>query len=207
MNTKSVLFGFVLGIAVLMAGHAVSQEEESVGPHDPTGMDPAEMMQRWQEARTPGKQHAELAKMIGEWEFEMSVDMGGGAMVSKGTAKIEWLIEGLFLGNRGSGTMMGMPYETFAITGFDNFRKHHVTAAVDSMNSHILRMEGTRDREGAIHYWGRMDEPTTGEVGKMVRSTVKHISDDEFTMDVYDHSMSPGEESKVVSFRYKRKGS
>lgn len=204
-NLKHVLFGFALGAAALFTSQAVSQEEP-VGPHDPRAHDPGEMMKRWQEARTPGEQHAELGKLIGDWTYEMTMDMGGQPMKSTGTSRIDWLIEGMWLEHRSMGSMMGMPFEQFAVTGYDNFRKHHVTAAVDNMNTHLLRMEGTRSPDGKIHYWGRMDEPMTGELGKMVRTTITHHSDDEWTMEIYDHAISPGEDAKVVSFHYRRKG-
>lgn len=168
----------------------------------------AEMMKRWQEAATPGEHHKLLERFLGDWEYEMLVWMGGPGSEpsrSKGTSTGSWLMEGRFLQMEGEGDMMGMPGRTFSLWGYDNFKKKYVCTAVDTFNTHMLRMEGSANRDKSeIHMFGPMDEPTTGEHDKTVKYVFRFISDDEHVMEVHDEAIA-SDNNKVVELRFKRK--
>lgn len=53
--------------------------------------DRAAMMEAYEKAATPGEQHAELGRMVGNWEIEVRMYMNptGEPMVSHGTSKTE----------------------------------------------------------------------------------------------------------------------
>ena len=48
---------------------------------------------------TPGEHHKEMAKRIGEWDYEVQMWMSKDAppMLSKGTATTRWLIDGMWV--------------------------------------------------------------------------------------------------------------
>lgn len=168
----------------------------------------AEMMQRWRDAATPGENHELLGRFLGDWDYEMLVWMGGQGTEparSKGTATGSWLMEGRFLQMEGEGDMMGMPGKTYSLWGYDNFKKKYVWTSVDTFNTHMLRMEGSANRDKSeLHMFGEMDEPTTGEHDKMVKYVVRFVSDDEHVIEIHDEAIAQ-DNNKVVEMRFKRR--
>jgi hypothetical protein len=167
-----------------------------------------EGMQRWQEACTPGEQHAELAKYIGTWTTStrmlMTIPGAPAAEPETGTATFAWLIEGRWVSQRLTSTMMGQPYEGFGIMGYDNFKQRTVGCWVDSMSTVLLTFTGRYNPElGVTLEWGPMDEPMTGEHDKLVRYETRWIDDDTFTFAIHDLDLGP-EKSRVLEITYSR---
>ncbi len=126
-------------------------------------MDP--MMQAMMEAGTPGEQHKVLASAAGEWKahtkFMMQpgqFDEGEGVMSSKA-----------FLGGRYTratfkSDFMGMPFEGFALNGYDNIKKEYFSIWIDSMSTGVMHMTGQMKGDTLVfHGTTTMPEPM-GEV-------------------------------------------
>lgn len=166
----------------------------------------AEMMAKAKHFTAPGAQHALLERFLGTWDTEMRVVMMPGAKSEKGSATFSWLMEGRWLQARGTGTMMGLPNEWFAIFGYDNFKQSYVSSAVSSMDTAMLRWEGDVDpKTGALVGYGTLDEYLTGEHDKMVKYVWRFPDAD--TMIYELHDLPIGEtNAKVVEFVFKRRG-
>jgi len=187
-----------LGIA---RGHAQDAETD-VDVEDAM----AEAMARMQAMTQPGEHHELLERFLGTWETESRVTMmGADGPGSKGETTFSWLLEGYFLQSRGTGSLMGMPIESFAIFGYDNFKQSFCVTMVDTMDTDMLRAEGDVTRDGnALICYGTLDEYLTGEHDKMVKYVWRFRGDDEFVLEIHD--LPIGETgTKVVEQVYRRK--
>lgn len=186
----------VLGVSALAARQPTIQDE----------VDMAKGMEEWQKAMTPGPQHEALARHIGTWDVTMKMFQAPGAppMESKGTAVVSWRIENYWLQEEFSGEMMGMPYKGFGLHGYDNYKKQYVSSWVSNMSTSILNQQGSLSQDKkTLTMFGTMDEPITGEKGKIVRSQVTTIDDDHFVFRVDE--VQYGDPFTVVEIDYVRR--
>lgn len=159
---------------------------------DAPAMDPALAAgyQRYMELSQPGPMHGKLASLVGTWEVSISIAMGGPGSsfaTSKGKATYRWLMEGRWLAMEVEGSLMGAPYRSFRILGYDNYKKRFVSSGVDSMTTTLLRSEGALDQSGKVMLsYGLMDEPITDEHDKTVKYVTRFLSDDEHVFEVHD---------------------
>jgi hypothetical protein len=174
-------------------------ESRAAEPQDSDAM--AEMMAKAQRFTRPGEHHELLQRFIGKWDTVLTL----AGQESPGTAEFSWLMDGRWLQSRGSGTMLGMPIETYYLLGYDNFKMSYVTTSVSSMDTAMIHAEGDLDPGGkALLMYGTLDEYLTGEHDKMVKSVWRFLSDDEMLLEV--HYLPIGESNtKVFEIRYKRK--
>lgn len=187
----------VLLLVGLLGGFAASEDEM------PTA---EEMMKVMLEYGTPGKHHKQMAKFLGKWDVEFTMQMPGApAMKSKGQAKFEWIMDGRWMSQRIKGTMMGMPYEAFGIHGFDNYRQNHVTTFVDNMGTGMYQSAGVPvDPTGKVTVqYGQLDEPTMKQVGKHYKVVTRLKDDNHFEVEIWD--LGIGENgAMVIGYRYSR---
>ncbi|MHC5009447.1 MAG: DUF1579 family protein [Planctomycetota bacterium] len=190
MNTRIVTFGVATLVALtFVAGTAISEDEEAGPP------DMSEMMELMAKYGAPGEHHAELGYYIGKWKTEFKMVMPGapGMPPTEGSAEFSWLMEGRWLAQRFNSTMMGMPYEGFGLTGWDNYKNKWVQCWVDSMSTTLLTSEGVVvDPEGNVMVtYGLMDEYMTGEHDKIVKQVVRKVDDDTFVFEMWDMGIGP----------------
>ena len=172
----------------------------------PEQVDMAEMMKRAKQFTQPGKNHELLKRFLGTWETELRVTMVGAASKpEKGTATFSWLMEGRWIQSAATGTMMGLPAQSFMILGYDNFKMSYVTVSVSTMDTAMLVSEGDMDPSGRARItYGTLDEYLTGEHDKMVRYVWRFLSDDEMALEIHD--LPIGEKNtQVVEIVYKRR--
>lgn len=187
-----------LALTALVALGARTQDAAA----DPAAM--AEAMARVQALTQPNEHHARLARFLGTWTMETRI-VGMDAPAEPGEVTFSWLMEGRFLQSRGTGTLMGMPIESFSLFGYDAFKQSYCVTAVDSMDTDMLRAEGdfTQDGETLICY-GTLDEYLTGEHDKMVKYVWRFEGDDAFTVEIHD--LPIGETgTMVIEQTYRRK--
>ncbi|MHC4224108.1 MAG: DUF1579 family protein [Planctomycetota bacterium] len=181
-----------------IASHAVSQEQ------DPKM---AEWMQLWQKYATPGEHHQELARFIGKWTVDSKMFMQPGVppMTSKGSAEFKWLMPNRWLAQEYTGSMMGMPYTGFGITGWDNYKKKQVQVWVDTLSTDMKAAEGVVvDPKGQVQVlYGTMDEYLTGEHDKIVKYVTRIIDQDKFVFEIWDMGMGP-DGGRVIELTYTR---
>jgi hypothetical protein len=168
-----------------------------------------EMMKRWQAFMTPGAEHKALAEMVGSWNLESKYWVAGPGQgqpeVSTGSSEYSMAMDGRYLIERTSATMMGRPFTGMGITGYDNFKKKFVGAWIDDMGTSILTMEGTMESGGkSLVMWGTMDEPGTGEKNKRVKYVWTFTDKDTRTFEAFDVD-TYGDKAPMMSMTYTRK--
>ena len=99
---------------------------------------------------------------------------------------------------------MQLPIEGMGLLGYDNNRRLYVGCHADSLNTHLLTYTGAADPDGRrFTYYGEMDEPSLGVVGRMVKYDNRVIDDDTFVLSIADLHVSP--DYKVVEVTYRRR--
>ena len=99
---------------------------------------------------------------------------------------------------------MDMPFEGVGLEGYDNFRKHYNSIWLDNMGTMISSMTGTCDESGRrCTYFGRMDDPLTGEIGRMHRSTIQWINPSKAVFELHT-PMQGGEWFRMLEITYTR---
>ena len=166
-------------------------------------------MKKMQEMATPSAGHKVLEPLVGDWEIETKMWMGGPdgqVSTSKGTSKVRWILGNRYLQEDYSGDMMGMAFQGIGTTGYDNFRKKYVNTWIDSGGTGIFLSEGTADADGkTITLTGKMDEPASGQKDKPTKMVVRILSQDKRMLEMHDLTL--GDKSKVFEMVYTRKKS
>jgi hypothetical protein len=165
-------------------------------------MDPA-MMKAWQESMTPGPMHEMLASRVGTWKAEVTMwmDPSQPPTTSEATTVCESMLGGRYFKSTHSGMMMGMPFEGFEISGYDNVKKKFFNVWIDNMGTGMMVSEGTYDETTkTLTYTGQMTEPMGTEMN--VREVVKHTDNDHSTFEMYVDM--GGKEVKNMEIKYTR---
>jgi len=167
-------------------------------------MDPQAMMETYKQLATPGEPHKQLAGLAGSWETRIKewMEPGKPPMESTGTAEMKVLLDGRFLQQEYSGSMMGRPYSGIGVTGYDNLRKKYVSTWMDSMGTGIFTMEGAASADGkTITLKGQHAQPGGGV---MTHRAVWTIEGNTQTFDMYG-THGKGKEMKMLEIVYTRK--
>ena len=160
----------VLAVALVGATFAVTRAVYSQdGDGQQPGMPTAEQVKAMAELAAPGEEHAKLASLVGTWDTEMTCEMGGQPMTSRGTMTTEALLGGRVLLSRFSGDMGGTPFEGVELKGYDNQKKQHWSVWSDSMGTGYLPLAGRRGEDGSVAYTSEpfdcpMNGPCTMEI-------------------------------------------
>ncbi len=192
--------GFVVvTITVALAtAHAVRSQET------PSTPDPAATMEAFMKYASPGPEHEALAPLVGEFDVTLKVFMGGPgspAMESAGTASARWVLGKRFVQQEASTTLMGMPWNSLSMTGYDRGKQQYVTSSANTMDTQMTTMYGTRHRDsGDLVFYGTLDEPAIGVFGRTIRNVIRFGDDGKYVVEVYD--LHVGEEYKVVEMHY-----
>ncbi len=166
-----------------------------------------EMMERMKQAATPGPPHKALEGFLGAWEVEMAMVMPGApTQKSTGTAEYRWLIDGRWMSQHITGSLMGTPYESFSIMGYDNFAKNHVSVTVSTADTAMSMARGVVvDPTGRTTVvYGTLDEYTTGELHKPYKAVMRHVSASRHVMEIWDLGIG-ADGAKVLEFTFTRR--
>lgn len=171
-------------------------------------IDMKEMMKRAEKYTQPGPHHAALEKLLGTWDTEIRVKIPGRDVPpEKGSSTCSWLMKGRWVKCEATGTVMGMPAESFVIFGYDNFKMSYRIATVTSLDTALNTSEGDMDPSGkALVTYGTLDEYLTGEHDKMVKTIWRFQSADEFVMEVYDLPIGETNNQVLAQTYRRRKG-
>jgi Protein of unknown function (DUF1579) len=199
---RSTVMALVLG-GVFLAGLARSGDAPAMPKM--TAEEQAAMME-WMKLSQPGEHHKHLDYFVGKWKTKTTMQMGGpgsDAMQSVGTSDIKWVLGGRFLMDEHRGSMMGMPYEGLGITGHDNFRNMYFTSWHSNMQTNVLTSTGARNpKTGNFTYYGEMDEPALGVVGRTVKYLTRIVDKDHYVFEIID--LHAGDAYKVIEIEYER---
>lgn len=125
-----------------------------------------EEMKKWMEYMSPSDVHKMMAEWDGVWQEEVKMWMAPGTpeQTMKATVECKMTLGGRYQEQRHSGNMMGMPFEGYSLTGWDNARKVFSSTWMDNMSTGMMYMEGTWDAATkSITFKGSMTDPMSGK--------------------------------------------
>ena len=173
---------------------------------DPTAEQKA-MMDKMAKAATPGVQHATLTKMAGEWTATVKFQMDPSQpwQESVGSSVVTSLMDGRYIQESNTSTMMGIPFSGLGITGYDNVTSKFVSTWIDNMGTGIMTSTGTADASGNVITWnGVMSDPITGKPAK-ARMVSTMIDDNHHTFEMFNVPPGAKKEMKTMTIDYVRK--
>ncbi len=178
--------------------------KKGVQPDKATGQPSEAEMKAWMEASTPGANHKRLDAFVGEWSVESVTQMAPDAPkeTTTGHSSMKWVLDGRFLLQEYSGTMMGMPFHGLGTWGYDNIKKEYVGTWMDSSSTSIMNNTGSYDE--ATKAWtmkGTFQEPS-GQVIQ-TREVIKFTDANKHTFDFY-MTGPDGKEFKSMTLTYTR---
>ncbi|MCB2211304.1 DUF1579 domain-containing protein [bacterium] len=194
--------GLCLFALLLLSTSGFAQDEMQMSEEDMA------MMQNYMEMMSPGEHHQRLDYFIGDWDVTARMFMGGPGTEAAdypGSATFEWVLGGRFIQETVDGEFMGNPYHSIGFIGYDNFRMQYTSSSLSNTSTAIGNMAGVFDeKNNAYIFFGPMDEPMTGEIGKTVKYVLRIIDENNFVGDVHDPIYGLGD-TKVMELIYTRK--
>jgi hypothetical protein len=189
---------FFVAILALVGGGALAGDAPAMSEEEQAAM------AAWQKAMTPGPQHAEMAKMVGEFKLTVKsyMDPGSEPQVSSGTASRKMILGGRYLEETVNGTVMDQPFEGRGVTGYDNVAGQWWGSWIDSMSTGLMTSYGEWDDEAGIGtFHGEYIEPMTGEVQE-TRTVIRRLDGGDELMEMY--MITPAGEAKSMEILYER---
>lgn len=189
-----------LTLAVTVTVPALAQDA-------PPEMSPEEaaMMQAYQQAGTPGPQHAGLAKTAGTYDLAIKSWMAPDAPPSSesGTATRSMILGDRVMVEEVEATMHGQSFTGHGMTGYDNVTGKYWSTWNDSMSTGLMVSEGTCDDQGACSFSGSWHDPVSKQEVS-ARMTTKWTSP---TVEVFEmYGPGPdGEEYRMMEMTYTRR--
>lgn len=142
-------------------------------------------MEAAMKADTPGPAHQQLAKTAGDYTTVTKFRTGsdGPAEESTGTARITSILDGRFLMEANSGTIMGQPVRRLRLSGYNNATKQYETSWVYTGSTAILTMTGTSTDGGKTVRWtGAFEDPVEGK--QSLQAVTRQIDEDHFVLEI-----------------------
>ncbi|MCI0375986.1 MAG: DUF1579 domain-containing protein [Gemmataceae bacterium] len=98
---------------------------------------------------TPQKEHAWLKQLAGEWEYdaELTFEPGKPPIKCNGVESVRTIGE-FWIISESKGVLGGTPITGITTIGYDAQKKKYIGTWIDSVNSHLLHLEGTTDAAG-----------------------------------------------------------
>ncbi len=184
----------LLAIALLLGlSHAATQQPADAPPDMPP-------------MPTPQKEHENLQRFVGEWDFVTTVYIPDQPpMSAPGTEAVRALGEFWIVGESVS-DMMGMPMTNIITIGYDPQRGKYVGTSVDSMSPHITHYEGGANDAGD-RFTLRWQGPCPFQGGAIVnfRGVTEFDGDDRRTF-IAESQDVDGNWSRIVEVTFRRKG-
>jgi hypothetical protein len=203
MSNRNALMTAVLTVGLGLGACASTKQEMPVATPE---MDPEAMMAAYTEANAMNENHHRMAELVGNWDVAgkswMAPDQP--PMESTGTAEFTQILGGRYLRQDYNSEFMGMPYQGFAISGYDNARKVHVDYWFDSMGTDAYVSEGNWDAAGTTYTsQGEHLNPVTG-VTEGMKNVITRESGGQFVFTMYA-LMPDGSFVKSMELTYTRK--
>ena len=180
--------------------HAMAPQEGA------SGADMEAVMRAMQLAQ-PGPEHAELAKLAGEWTMTITMQMAPGMPAQTQTvdASSRMILDDRFLEVTSTGELMGMPVETLTFLGFDRRLKQYTLLGMDTLGTYWVTAAGAMEENGMLRLQGEDDSPD----GKQIYTfEFEFINDDTFeqrTLFKQIGHLTFDEPFLMVKVRYQRK--
>ncbi len=204
------MMALVSGITVIGGINLLHAEDKPAATSTPpqmdmSKMDPQEMMKQMAILQAPGKEHQDLMKAVGNYKLSMVMKWSPDSPEEKseGTSKIVSILDGRFLMEETTSSMMGQSYKGIGMIGYDNTKKQYFTTWFDSMSTGPTTLYGdSKDSGKTITYAGDMDCPGMPGMKVKMRMVFTHQSDDAYLLEMYQ-DMGQGE-FKGMTINYTR---
>ena len=212
----SAIVLLTLAILINVAGSLLSQDPQpqpgQPSPEDMQAMQ--EAMEKWMATMSPGEEHAALEPFVGEFKAvnKMWMEPGGEPIVTEGSLRSEWILGGRYvLGHYNGVAMMpdmetgelkGTPFEGIAISGYDRNRHIYTNVWLDSLSTAPWIAKGSTPDGKLFNYYGEMDEPMLGVIGRTVKEKIRVIDNDTHVMEMFD--LHAGDDYKIMEITYTR---
>ena len=164
------------------------------------------MMEAMMKASTPGKQHQWLASKAGTWSLTGKFWQAPGAppVETTGTAERTMMLGGRVMSEKVSSPgFMGMPFEGYGLSGYDNAAKAFWGTWNDNMGTGVMMSKGQCDDKGSCTYTAEYFDPMTGKV-KKERMTSRDDGPDKEMHEFFDTGPD-GKELTSMELVYTRK--
>jgi len=190
----------VMGLCLVLSVSVAMAKEKQ-----PDQMDMQAMMDTYKKLAIPGEPHKQLASLAGSWTTKTKewMDPSKPPMESTGTCEEKVLLDGRFLQQECTGDMMGQPFTSIGVTGYDNFTKKYVTTWMSSMGTGIFVMEGTGSADGkTITLHGSHKDPMGGDMKH--HALWKFVDANTQTFEMYG-AHGNDKDMKMMEITYNRK--
>jgi hypothetical protein len=197
------VFGLGIGAASVFSQEAPPAKEEPAGGE--AASPSPEQQAAWMKYMTPSEAHKKMAADVGEWTAATKMWMAPDAPPADmtGKASIRMILGGRFQVMDFSGSMMGMPFEGFALTAFDNATKEYTSTWADSMGTGLFVAKGKADDKGVVTLRGDMIDPMTGKPMAMREVTYSRDADT-MVMELHMKPSAEAPEFKMMEIVYTR---
>jgi hypothetical protein len=215
MTSRVLLPALACAGLVLCAGPALSQSgKQAAQPATPAtqpvaadkAAPSADPNEAWAKLNQPGEPHKMLAAMAGDWTLEVKAWMVPGAppSVSQATCTCKMIMDGRFLQEDVTGTMMNQPFTGMSLTGFDNIKQKYTATWIDNMTTGIFKSEGAYDPAAKIVNMSGMQYDPVSDKDVPVRTVTRLVDDKTHVFEWY--TVGPdGKEVKAMEITYTRK--
>ena len=89
------------------------------------------------------------------------------------------------------------------MTGYDNARNMYTSSWASNMGTNVFTMAGSVDPSGKLfRFYGEMDVPMLGVVGRSVKYVTRIINDDKYVFEIID--LHASDDYKVIEITYTR---
>ena len=190
----------LIGLCVVLSVSVAMAKEKQ-----PDQMDMQAMMDTYKKLAIPGEPHKQLASLAGSWTTKTKewMDPSKPPMESTGTCEEKVLLDGRFLQQECTGDMMGQPFTSIGVTGYDNFTKKYVTTWMSSLGTGIFVMEGTGSADGkTITLHGSHKDPMGGDMKH--HALWKFVDANTQTFEMYG-AHGNDKDMKMMEITYNRK--
>lgn len=174
--------------------------------HGAQQMSPEEqaIMEAYQQAATPGPQHAHLAGTQGKYTLKVKSWQSPDTPPSEdtGEATRRMTLDGRVLVEEVQSSMMGQPFTGLGLHGYDNVSGKYWATWNDSMGTGLMVAEGDCDDQGNCAFTGSWNDPLTK--GKITaRMTSRWTGPDTEVFEMYGPGPD-GKEMKMMELTYQR---
>lgn len=195
ITSVSVSVGFATGAKWSPQPHQDVQDQMS--PEE------LKMMQAMEKYATPGKQHEQLARRVGNWTAEIKhwPAPGAPAETMTGTAKFMPIMDGRYILQEFEGVTPWGPFSGIGLSAYDNLKQKYQSMWIDNMSTGLMVAEG--DMQGTdLVTMGDMPDPIQGKFVK-TKSIERMVNDDTLIMEM--HAPGPdGKHFKMMEITYTR---
>jgi len=190
--------GITVLVGALVAAFALGRAEAQDGGGG-DAMQEA-MKKAWMEIGTPGPEHAELKKMVGDWTVDVvSYHNPEKPAKSKGKCTFKMALDGRYLEQHFSGTMDGTPFTGIGYTAFNKATGKYEATWMDSMSTGIMHLTGEME-DGVCTYNGHFFGPG----GAKIKARYEEEKPDADTMTFVMYMDAGMGEMKAMEMTYKR---